>query len=200
MNDATAEILERYMSAIQLGTDLSDRDLGAIEMAMLLALTDCEGSVRRQLSDANAHIEFLRRSLDERGELLHDLSVELAALHQSMSEPVPAAPAATEAAPDFTQPEPEAIPTPADFGWRYLAQEDLDTIADLELGQSWRKTPQEIRERIVRAAVAELVDEYGPDLSMALFDTLRPYWMPTISGLLNLTGVTWSQLKYQVTP
>jgi hypothetical protein len=205
MNDVTAEILERYMSAIQLGTDLSDRDLGAIEMAMLMALTDCEGSVRRQLADANAHIEFLRRALDERGELLSDLRVELAALHQSMSEPVPAAPAAIsrngnspEASVDFTQPEPVSR-TPAEYTWETLAhdREALEAIASLELGTSWRKVTKEVRGRIVRATVAELMQR-NPDLTTVQFDAGRPSWMPGITGLLELVGMTWSQLCYKV--
>ena len=208
MNDMTADILERYMSSIQLGTDLSDRDLGAIEMAMQIALTDCEGSVRRQLADANAHIEFLRRALDERGELLNDLRVELAALHQSMSEPVPAAPAAVsrngdgpQASVDFTQPEPVSR-TPAEYTWETLAhdREALEAIGSLELGTaSWRKVTKETRIRIVRATVAELMQR-NPDLTTVQFDAQRPAWMPVLSGLLDLVGQTWNDIKAQARP
>ena len=204
--DDAAEIQEHYISALVQATAMDDRDLGAVDLAMHLALSDLATAMRGKLEAANAQIEFLRRALDDRGEEIGDLRAELLALRQGRQATLPAPAAVSrngnspEASMDFTQPEPVSR-TPAEYTWETLAhdREALEAIAGLELGASWRKVTKETRIRIVRATVAELMQR-NPDLTTVQFDAQRPAWMPVLSGLLDLVGQTWNDIKAQARP
>jgi hypothetical protein len=200
-----ATIQERYMSAVQMCSAMDARDLGVVDMAICLALTDLAAAGSRQVAELRQDLETVKTGRDlffrlhgEADAKAQEFRLALEAERQRALELE-----AQLATPDPQTLEPEQQPrTPASFTWDSLSDdsEACEAIADMAMGKSWRKVNPDTRQRIARAAIQELTMRHGEQPTLATWDKERPTWMPTGTAITKLFGMTWMELLSQATP